>query len=459
LAGRDETGSVAGIGDCKNAGTIAEVPPGFSGKFGSRRSALSLFERPATPLSGREPMPRADRKNATRSRCRIVLLRVCAVLLGLLLASLAAEGGLRLAGIDQSYLTPLGSFFEPDAELGFRGRPDFSGRFRQSDFDVRVVHDANGFRKHEHVPDQRPAPRNVFVLGDSFTWGYGVAQGCVFTDLLQDRLSDCHVRNFALCASGTVQQRAIFERHVSPAMKPGDVVVLAFYANDFSDNAGHCVAFPRLYAELRDGAIQEVQPRQLRLATLKKFAKDSSCLVNLFANCWERFREPRVAAEPPSPGRPEIEPASAPARMANEAETGQPLTGTGSGDPERSAAGCNKPEMKITVHYLRAIHKSCHRSGARFLVVYIPDPSEFGEHVGSRVAELAAERQALLVHARELGIDTLDLLPVLLRVKARDRELRLTFPGDFHWNTRGHEIAAAEISRAVQGASPLAKNE
>jgi hypothetical protein len=83
--------------------------------------------------------------------------------------------------IDQSYLTPLGSFFEPDPRLGFRGRPDFSGRFRHADFDVRVSFTMRaGFAGHEHAPDKLPAARSVFVLGDSFTWGYGGRAGMRF---------------------------------------------------------------------------------------------------------------------------------------------------------------------------------------------------------------------------------------------------------------------------------------
>jgi lysophospholipase L1-like esterase len=433
-------------------------------------------------------MPRPDKTNAPRSRWRLATLRACTVLFGLLLAGLAAEGGLRLAGIDQSYLTPLGSFFEPDPRLGFRGRPDFSGRFRQADFDVRVVHDARGFRRHEHLPDRLPVSRSVYVLGDSFTWGYGIAQGGVYTDLLQEQLSDCHVRNFALCASGTVQQHAIFEQEICPVLTPGDVVVLAFYANDFSDNAGHMVAFPRLYAELRDGAVCEVPPRQLRLATWKKFAKDSSCLVNLLASCWERYREPRAAANQPASGGTAITAATPPGGASNEGgdsnEDGRPrrlpevvhddppdsergadpdlpeiqlASSVETNDAESSTAFRNGPEMKITEHYLRAFRDACRQRGARFLVVYIPDPSEYGEHVGTRVAAFSVERKTLLLCAEELGIDTLDLLPGLLREKRRDRALRLTFPGDFHWNARGHALAAAELARAIPVAAPLAK--
>ncbi|HTI50614.1 MAG TPA: GDSL-type esterase/lipase family protein [Planctomycetaceae bacterium] len=392
-------------------------------------------------------MPRPDKMKA--ARLRFVMLRACAVLFGLALAGLAAESGLRLAGIDQSYLTPLGSFFEPDPHLGFRGRPDFSGRFRQTDFDVHVVHNALGFRKHEREPDHEPPARSVYVLGDSFTWGYGVAQGGVFTDLLQERLPDTRVWNFGLCASGTVQQYAIFEQHVRPHLQPDDVVVLSFYANDFSDNAGHCIAFPRLYAELCGGGVREVLPRQLRLATLKKRLKDSSCLVSFLACCWDRLRESRAPSEPPAAGGSGMDSASTASIRSSAAADSESVI---------SATLCDRPEMKITEHYLLAFRDACRLSGARFLVVYIPDPSEYGEHVGARVAELSAERRALLSRANQLRIATLDLLPVITQEKVRDDTLRLTFPSDFHWNPRGHELIAAVLCRAIDDGAALADN-
>ena len=66
--------------------------------------------------------------------------------------------------------------------------PDLAARFYGPDFDVRIVNGPGGFR----VAGARVLPdadaECVVVLGDSFTWGWGVAQGEIFTDHLQDLL-------------------------------------------------------------------------------------------------------------------------------------------------------------------------------------------------------------------------------------------------------------------------------
>jgi lysophospholipase L1-like esterase len=357
-----------------------------------------------------------------------------AVALALGVTCVAAEVGLRIAGIDQTYLTPLGSFFELDPLLGFRGRPNFSGRFRQTDFDIRVVHDAQGFRRHEYLPAPSAPKGAVFVLGDSFTWGYGVGQGAVYTDLMQQYLPDRHVRNFALCASGTVQQYAIFDRHVRPSLEPGDVVIVAFYANDFDDNAGKCLTLPRLHAEIRDNAVREVSPRHSRLATLKKQLKESSCLVNLAACAWDCIHEPRSPSEPATP-------------------SASPATDEDLPPEPAPAFGDDRPELTITGHYLTLFRDACRAKGAQLLVAYIPEPSEYGEHDTARATMRAAERRALLAHAAELDVATFDLLPVLSKRHRGAGPDRLTFANDFHWNEHGHQLAAAALAQAIRATS------
>jgi hypothetical protein len=91
-------------------------------------------------------------------------------------ACLVTEFSLRLTGYDRKYVNPLHSFHERDSRIGYRGKANFTGRFHGHEFDVVISHDEHGFRKHETPSPSNPNHR-VFVLGDSFTWGWGVAQG------------------------------------------------------------------------------------------------------------------------------------------------------------------------------------------------------------------------------------------------------------------------------------------
>ena len=116
-----------------------------------------------------------------------------------------AELGLRAFGYGRNYTNPMGSFFEPDNELGCHGKANFVGRFHRTDFDVVVEHDENGFRRSE-TPADPATGHDVYVLGDSFVWGYGVGQHDLLTNQIQRQLDGRRVHNLGLIGAGTVQE-------------------------------------------------------------------------------------------------------------------------------------------------------------------------------------------------------------------------------------------------------------
>ena len=146
----------------------------------------------------------------------------------------------------------MGSFFEPDNSIGCHGKPNFTGRFRRSDFDVVVEQDESGFRRGEAIASP-PDGHEIYVLGDSFVWGYGVGQHDLMTNQMARRLGR-PVHNLGLIGAGTVQEYFIFEKHVTPHVRPGDTVVLLFFNNDFGDNIGKHLK-GRVYAALDNGEV------------------------------------------------------------------------------------------------------------------------------------------------------------------------------------------------------------
>ena len=71
---------------------------------------------PPTP-----PSPRASRR---------LLFVGLAILLSLLATAVVGEGVLRLAGYSPSHVNPLKAFHEYDPVLGWRGRKDYTARFK-----------------------------------------------------------------------------------------------------------------------------------------------------------------------------------------------------------------------------------------------------------------------------------------------------------------------------------------
>jgi lysophospholipase L1-like esterase len=354
------------------------------------------------------------------SRRRTALFAIIAVVLGVLMGGVLCEVGLRIGGYTRSYFNPLGSFHQPDALIGFRGKPNFTGRFRTSEFDAMIAHDANGFRRQEHQNSRAGSRHKVLIFGDSFTWGWGVSQGEVFTDQMSLLMPGYYVMNFGLDGTGTLQQLRLFEAYGEDQVAPGDTVLVMFFGNDFSDNL-----YGLLHAEVRDGQVQRVGPtKQIRAKGLGDTLKDSSYFINLVVYAADRITAAikRRAA-------------SHRAQLA-------------SADPQ-------SPELVALRYCLSEFQRTCAARGARFVAAYIPQQGELGEDVtrsSDRALAEAALRQAFFSSAAALNIPTIDLLPAFLEAKRNDRSDRLTFPRDEHWNEHGHAVAAQAIARWIHDA-------
>jgi hypothetical protein len=115
--------------------------------------------------------------------------------------------------------------------------------------------------------------------------------------------------------------------------------------------------------------------------------------------------------------------------------------------------GPDASSARIARHYLAGFQAVCRERGARFLVVGIPDRALYGEGVVDRptLDHATATHGVLLSLTRELGIETLDLLPVFRDAITNDRDLRVTFPHDDHWNADGHRLVARVLAEHLGG--------
>jgi len=362
---------------------------------------------------------------------RKIVYRGLAVGLSVGIACGIAEAALRIAGYGRSYVCPFGAFHQADPILGWRGKPNFTGRWRQGDFDVCIAQNEDGFRKLEYRKEPSQAESTVYVLGDSFVWGYGTAQGKNFTDRLNLLLPKRQVENFGLAGSGTVQQHMVFKTYVRPRLRRGDTVLIAFFGNDFYDNVGRILE-GALHAEVQGGEIHVVWPDGSNTqGELINKLKDWSCLINLVAYCADRYHNRRVC----------------------ERMTGRPQT-PAAGAPTPQDVADDRPEVLVTRHYLAKFKKACDEQEARLVVAYVPGQAELGEDDCSVTEDLtppeqATYRKAFFHCADALGIETVDLLPRLLAAKKARRFERVTFCHDFHWNENGHAVAAETIAACL----------
>lgn len=337
-----------------------------------------------------------------------MIRRLGLILLGVLLALLALEVFLRVTDAVPEVDSPLFNFHENDAYLGWIGKPNVRLRYHRPEFDTLVQHDAGGWRQPD-PPRPQDATERVLVLGDSFTWGWGVSQGEVFTDRLQAALpATIAVFNRGIIGFGNAQEYLLLEREL--AATKYDVVVLMFFINDLADNTdakdGH-----RPYFELVDGQlVPRNQPALARTSPVQRFFKDHS-LAYLFIETELGLIKRRFAGE---------------------------------ADDERSykEAGAvefhSLPGYAVTTRLLSEMHRLVREHGAQFVIVYVPQRSEFQLDAPYPFVQ-AVHAMVDDVAARE-HIPLIDLSPSFRQQAMTGSEL--VYPIDAHWTPAGHRLAA-----------------
>lgn len=115
-----------------------------------------------------------------------------------------------------------------DPELGWRNAPGLGGQ--------ELTTNAQGWRAARDFAEAKPpGVRRLVFVGDSYTFGQGVADDETFAARCQQRLGPgWEVLNFAVPGYGTDQQLLCYER-VARDYAP-DVVVLGFFLRDYSRN-------------------------------------------------------------------------------------------------------------------------------------------------------------------------------------------------------------------------------
>ncbi len=374
---------------------------------------------------------------------RIVLLNGVLVLLVLL----AVEGLARLAYTNRFlYEGNQFSFFEYDAELGWRGQPDVKGPFtRGEEFDTVVVHNPDGYRTPVLAAQKPLNEFRIAVLGDSFAWGFGVNNDQTFSAVLERQLGDGYsVVNFGVSGYGRGQQWLQLQRDVS-RVQPDAVIVMAYPGNDLYDNVADN---PRI--ELYPRPRFEVEPTgQLSIRGLPVPRVDGDFTERMFM---------RYAAEWTG-----IYQRSYLFRMLFHLVTDIEKEWQGSAShhlfseiylPE------NREKMQAQMELERTILTNMkHYLDARCVPMLYAVGSTAEQLLPALQAQIAATldrhdldwRQPsrfLLQAAREAGIETLDLEPPLAELEQRG--LPVHFNRDFHWNERGQHAVGTALAPWVR---------
>jgi hypothetical protein len=169
-------------------------------------------------------------------RGRLAKAALLASSLSLTFASM--EIALRLLGCQPRTATVLSTYFEHDPAIGWAGRAGAAARFVTSSFDVEITHGPDGFRSSVdvHEAQRNPGERMIWCLGDSCVWGWGVADGQTFVDVLNRDSDDKRAfRNLGVTGFGALQEFLLLEKLLA-SESPPDQVLVTFCGNDLTDN-------------------------------------------------------------------------------------------------------------------------------------------------------------------------------------------------------------------------------
>lgn len=288
------------------------------------------------------------------------------------------------------------NFWTYDNLLGWDHQPNQSGIFKHPDFQVKVKLNSHGMRDKEY-PLERTEKGRILVLGDSFGWGFGVEHEEIFSEIIERRHPEWEIINASVSGYGTDQQY-LYLRSKGFRFQP-DVIMLLFYENDFVNNAHseqHWYNKPLFEFEEEKLILTNVPvPSASLKQELKRIVLGNTYLLR---HLYLRFRHLTDLAP-----------------WSNEsAENG-----------DRNAS-MRLDDHEVTQRLLLRIKKFAHQNRAQFVIVSVPMEME--------------KRQILNAFAKEHNIPYLPLDGAFSKVSEP-----VTFARDLHWNSVGHQIAAATI--------------
>jgi hypothetical protein len=146
------------------------------------------------------------------------------------------------------------NFYSFDHTYGWKGKPDAVGSFsRYGEYHVRVKNNSDGMRDREY-----PVEKKCFrmaVMGDSYTWGFGVEQDEIFMEILErEYFKNIEVFNLGISGYSTVQSYLLFLE--LDAKYNFDFALFFYNTGDFKRNVkADDNGYAKPYAVTEEGAL------------------------------------------------------------------------------------------------------------------------------------------------------------------------------------------------------------
>jgi hypothetical protein len=379
----------------------------------------------------------AGQRQAKSSPAVQYAFKVAALALGLLLAAIIGEIGLRLLRSEN-----LGSsgqerdfFCRFDRTLGWSPLENVTGLHANQGRTAVVHQNQFGLRGPDDMQCARAdGRRRVLVLGDSYVWGYGVNQNKIFSapEVHQTRQE---LLNFGVSGYGT-DQEYLWYLNRGTNFRVDEVVVAFNPYNDVANNLGS-----RQYGYLKPfftlaGETLVLNTNHIRDSLLRDLRGSLSRHSRLYSFLGEVIRgmSYRFETQKRSDGTAEAKAVELSSREVT----------------ERDRQG-----VELTVAILKKIRDAAHAQGAKFSVVFIP----YKPHLTRRMPANHPLVPLIAEGLTRAGIDYVEPYPQFLAAAVAGNEV---FNGpDNHFGPEGHALFARVLTATnepVPGLNYYAQN-
>jgi lysophospholipase L1-like esterase len=350
---------------------------------------------------------------------------------------LLAIGGVQFAAFEVALRTwghseaapSFQALFMPDAQIGYRLRPNARTRFVTSEFDAHIAINAEGVRDDRDIGPKPANERRIVVLGDSLVLSVQVDQQQTFCSLLEARLNrdggpyTYRVINAGVQGYGPVEE-LLFFREIARHFQPDLVIETIFVGNDAEEAVASA---PRLRAGARPAVDVAADSLRTRMRRLVRRSMVLQVLRLRIVSVLDRLPSWKA---PPQP----------------------PLQSYAAHPAARIAEG-----LRTSRDCVAAIANEAAAQGARTMVMFVParfqvndvDYRQLNSAVsqagGALVRDAASERFDTAFS--ELPLPRLDVLPAL---RATPRPDDMFFQQTVHLTPRGHEVVADAMERFIR---------
>lgn len=356
---------------------------------------------------------------------KTVLKNVLLLTSSILFVVITCEIFLRVGGYRVVTFYPLSGFYQFDSDLGWIQVPNYEAEFQGREFKVTMKSNSQGFRDQEYSFSKEDGSKRFIVLGDSFTWGWGVEREEIFCEVTEQILEGIDFINLGQGAYSTAQEYLIYQklgRNFSP-----DLTILAFGPNDIMENSGRNPKRPRFTVQ-DDALYLASSPVPFSFSeTMKKTLKDHFLLYSLI--------DYRIALLKPIKNKPNGYDWVPNYYLKTYQDT---------------MAG----PWEVTQKLLLEINRLAKQ---RLLILYIPNRLQvevetyrqavLTTKIDENLIDLSYPNKLVKEFAEREGIPFLDFTPYF---KKTNQKKPLYFRYDGHWTKEGHRLAGQLLSEKLK---------